>query len=455
MVWTIWSLMPQWPMETVRDIEANYWNRDCGPKVDFGFRYLSQPDFDTASRSFEETDPTWTIKYLDNGRLSVVQRGSETTLGTLPAADYRWPQGSRFGHRLRVYVADEGQIWDVKHGKLLYRGFISPSGSLTVSGRHLEIVEVTEFYGTDLKVVDVESGQQIVHVRTEMKVEPWHQGGDTPVLDRFRWSAFSADGKLLALEIRDKSGKCWIWRWSLEERRPTALIPLSVSSFDVSIQGEPMFGTSHRYLANTNERQSLLFDLGTDPPTDLSYLISDFPIDYFNDRIFLTRNRAIAKNKDDTECRVWDLDKRCVIARHDMAGHIALSPDDRFALLWTSNQPNKLQFFIQKLQQYFGFSLYFGRDHYHVIDLETGQITNHIVSDHLHHFDWQTESVWSAETTGNNPNDPVIFRRYPLRASGPPWWLWLLTGVGGLAMIREGRSWRPNRRATLATIKIC
>jgi hypothetical protein len=76
---------------------------------------------------------------------------------------------------------------------------------------------------------------------------------------------------------------------------------------------------------------------------------------------------------------------------------------------------------------------------YRVVDLETGQTVNRFVTaDRPTQFDADLQSVWCHSCEWNPGHE--VWLRYPLRGSGPPWWLWGATALGGLVVVRNGRA---------------
>jgi hypothetical protein len=425
--WIVWWAVPSGPAEILtmndpRAIESNF-----GPTIPMFEGMLCGTGVDW-SKFIRAPDRTWTVCRESDNSLSISEPGKSQPNRKLPPADYRWVAGSSFGRRLGAQVGNQFQVWDAESGRLI-RQWTTPAHryQLSSSGRHIFTLKNNEFA---LEVIEIDSGREVVRLKRRSAMGP-HDGSESPKLSSLEGVVFSPEGHWAMLLVQDIDFQCWLWLWDLQSGEPTWLKP--VADFKNSIAGNPHFDASGRYLSLACSPPFSLLDLSTSPPTDLSELVAGFETN-----VQLADRRALAVNYDSNEmkCRIWDLDARKLTGAYPMfclLDHEPIrSPDNRLVLLTESMDSTQFDKWRNRVLEWLGRPLP-NQACYRVVDLETGQTVNRFVADRPTQFDADLQSVWVHSCTLDERQE--IWQRYPLRGSGPPWWLWGSTAVGGLLSI--------------------
>ncbi len=394
----------------------------------------------------ELPDHTWHIQWQKDGMFQAWELGTGRKLGQLPAKDFSWISGSKVRRRFGALVGGQYEVWDVTTGKMLhsapcphrYRGYF-----LSLSGRHFFL---TDDASAEVQIIDVDRRECVARIPTRARAAINFDFNDSRSLTSSSELCFSPDGRWLMLITenpnRERSLELWdlelgkpIWHRQIENATDNSAL-LSTRRWVV----KPCFDASSRYFSLNAAPNDTLIDVSTTPPTDLSGLI-DVSVSYreLGDGKYV----ALSEGDNPTECRIWDLDRRKLIACHHASKFqgMVLTPDHQLAIVSQGGEPTTFEKHLAELLKWLGQSPTNASQRYMVIDLKHGGIVNRFSGGGLDQFDPDISQVWTIEHiwgSGKIFDWKGEFQRFPLRSAAVPWWLWGVTIIGLTLTLADG-----------------
>ncbi|MFL5331500.1 MAG: hypothetical protein ACJ8C4_21630 [Gemmataceae bacterium] len=140
--------------------------------------------------------------------------------------------------------------------------------------------------------------------------------------------------------------------------------------------------------------------------------------------------------------KLYDADTRQIILQRSAICH-GDSPmfynDDRHVVwgeVWQTRAPPWLPRWIAKW-------IFIDRDQARqvVVETQTGRLIHSVPGTRFIGFGPNAATFWTVNRFEGN-SEHVVFRQYPTEAPAPPWWLWLLTALGAVAIVWDTKKRR-------------
>jgi hypothetical protein len=256
---------------------------------------------------------------------------------------------------------------------------------------------------------------------------------------------FSPNGTLVFTERRVQ-GESRDWAHEVISLRSVPNFELLAEKEEEAGMFSCKFDPFGRYVSYEHENFGHVVDLSTKPPTWIDAKFSGCP-EFSKDGKYFFVSQLLAGNS--TQVTIYESASRAKIASYQNVGQVAyphFSPTSRFLVL-RELTPSQLPHWLTDISEQFNTFGLLARYSVSILilDLKSGGTIRKYPGDMFLGFGPAEETFW---TVARSENDDVArICQWSIHAPGAPWWLWALSGLGVILVLRNHGLSRRRRNA--------